>query len=81
MCCLKTLPALSLTIQDIYGIEAGMPAEEVVEGVDEVEGNDCVICLSLPRDTTVLPCRHMCLCQQCARELRAGNQKCPICRA
>jgi hypothetical protein len=27
----------------------------------------CVICLVNDRDTTVLPCRHMCMCQDCAQ--------------
>ncbi len=34
-------------LQEIYGIE------------DSDTGKECVICLSEPRDTTVLPCRHM----------------------
>lgn len=43
-------------LQEIYGIG------NAVEG-DDQNGNDsgkeCIICLSEPRDTTVLPCRHM----------------------
>ena len=43
-------------LQEIYGIGNS------VDGAD-FDGNDpgkeCVICLSEPRDTTVLPCRHM----------------------
>ena len=31
---------------------------------------ECVICMSEARDTTVLPCRHMCMCATCARMLR-----------
>lgn len=27
----------------------------------------CVICLVNRRDTTVLPCRHLCMCQDCAQ--------------
>lgn len=41
-------------LQEIYGIG---------NAVDDLSGNDsgkeCVVCLSEPRDTTVLPCRHM----------------------
>ena len=33
-----------------------------------------------PRDTTVLPCRHMCMCSECAKVLRVNSEKCPICR-
>lgn len=28
--------------------------------------SECVICLSEARTTVVLPCRHMCLCNDCA---------------
>lgn len=55
---------------------------ESVEGVDLDEGKECVICLSEPRNTTVMPCRHMCLCSDCAGILRyQQGSKCPICRS
>jgi E3 ubiquitin-protein ligase MGRN1 len=65
--------------QEIYGMEQGRPAE-TVDGVDDIEGSECVICMSEPRDTTALPCRHMCLCNSCADALKAQTNKCPICR-
>ena len=40
----------------------------------------CVICMTDPRDTTILPCRHMCMCSECAKVLRMQSNKCPICR-
>ena len=43
-------------------------------------GRDCIICMSEPRDTTVLPCRHMCMCSDCAKVLRFQTNKCPVCR-
>lgn len=49
-------------------------------GLDDPNGTDCVICLSDARDTTVLPCRHLCLCSRCAEVLRANSRRCPICR-
>lgn len=51
------------------------------DGMEDVEGTDCVICLSEARDTTVLPCRHMCMCHDCARAVQAQANKCPVCRA
>ncbi|XP_076882011.1 putative E3 ubiquitin-protein ligase LOG2 [Bidens hawaiensis] len=64
-------------LQEIYGIG------NAVDG-DDFDANDpgkeCVICLSEPRDTTVLPCRHMCLCSGCAKVLRFQANRCPICR-
>jgi hypothetical protein len=42
-------------LQEIYGI--GNSVDGDVDANDP--GKECVICLSEPRDTTVLPCRHM----------------------
>ncbi|KAG2525736.1 hypothetical protein BBO99_00001685 [Phytophthora kernoviae] len=48
--------------------------------IDIPEGAECIICLSEPRNTTILPCRHMCLCTECAEALRKSSSTCPICR-
>jgi len=68
---------LSYELQEIYGIENS-------QGGSSYDGNDsgkeCVICMSEPRDTTVLPCRHMCMCSECAKVLRFQTSRCPICR-
>lgn len=63
-------------LQEIYGI--GDSTDGDFDGNDP--GKDCVICLSEPRDTTVLPCRHMCMCSGCAKVLRLQTNRCPICR-
>ena len=46
----------------------------------EDNGGDCVVCMSDPRDTIILPCRHLCLCNTCAESLRYQANNCPICR-
>lgn len=66
-----TLPeGQAVHLHDVYGI-ARKDAE-------------CVICLTEPADTTLLPCRHMCICRQCGETLlqapTLGERKCPICR-
>ncbi|PQQ21082.1 putative E3 ubiquitin-protein ligase LOG2 [Prunus yedoensis var. nudiflora] len=63
-------------VSEIYGI--GNSVEGDLDGNDP--GKECVICLSEPRDTTVLPCRHMCMCSGCAKVLRFQTNRCPICR-
>ncbi|KAJ6969349.1 E3 ubiquitin-protein ligase LOG2 [Populus alba x Populus x berolinensis] len=63
-------------LQEIYGI-----GNSVEGDVDANEpSKECVICLSEPRDTTILPCRHMCMCSGCAKVLRLQTNRCPICR-
>lgn len=45
------------------------------------ESSECVICMTDRKNTTVLPCRHMCLCGACANIVRSQpTSKCPICR-
>ncbi|KAG9132583.1 hypothetical protein Leryth_022173 [Lithospermum erythrorhizon] len=61
-------------LREIYGISNS--AEEAITNQDK----ECVICMTDPKNTTVLPCRHMCLCSACAKELRLQSNKCPICR-
>ncbi|KAI3706651.1 hypothetical protein L6452_24535 [Arctium lappa] len=64
-------------LQEIYGIGNSIDGGDF-DGNDP--GKECVICLSEPRDTTVLPCRHMCMCSGCAKVLRFQTNRCPICR-
>ncbi|KAF9977079.1 hypothetical protein BGZ73_007051 [Actinomortierella ambigua] len=46
-----------------------------------LDAPECVICLSDVKDTLVLPCRHFCICSECADVLRRRTpQRCPICR-
>ncbi|GKC50189.1 probable E3 ubiquitin-protein ligase LUL4 [Tanacetum coccineum] len=62
-------------LREIYGISQ---SEEKFD--DAGSGEECVICLTEPKNTAVLPCRHMCLCSECAKALRDQTNKCPICR-
>ncbi|XP_043724412.1 probable E3 ubiquitin-protein ligase LUL3 isoform X2 [Telopea speciosissima] len=63
-------------LREIYGI-----GDSVEAGLgDNDEGKECVICMTEPKDTAVLPCRHLCMCRECANELKNQSNKCPICR-
>lgn len=69
------------TLQDVYGL--GDIGKQDAHDESAV-GEPCVICLTDPRNTAVLPCHHMCVCEDCARQLQVGaatrNDHCPICR-
>jgi len=49
--------------------------EEKKEVVKEVE-EECCICLDRPAATTLLPCRHKCVCATCSTKV----EQCPLCR-
>jgi hypothetical protein len=65
-------------------LQIGQSTYEMYEIYGKGEGQalqqECVICMCDPRDTTVLPCRHLCLCRSCANILRLQSNRCPICR-
>ncbi|KAG6976615.1 hypothetical protein JG688_00001195 [Phytophthora aleatoria] len=86
---------LTYELQEIYGIDGSVAAapktgrngdgqtDTTQTAQDEIEipeGAECIICLCEPRNTTILPCRHMCLCTECAEALRKSSSTCPICR-
>lgn len=44
------------------------------------EGRYCVICQERPKCVLVLPCRHVCMCDECSARLQLYSNICPICR-
>ncbi|KAL0272083.1 UNVERIFIED_CONTAM: hypothetical protein PYX00_005192 [Menopon gallinae] len=74
---------LCYLLQEIYGIENKNNENLKAMGDEEAEdnGSECVICMCDVRDTLILPCRHLCLCNSCADSLRYQANNCPICRA
>ena len=42
---------------------------------------DCVVCLSEPKTVVILPCKHLCVCQQCHKQLSITTKICPVCRS
>ena len=62
-------------------IGSGVYETSEVYGLEKLEGNsDCVICLSNKRNTMIMPCKHICLCNECADVLSKNKSDCPICR-
>ncbi|XP_075969142.1 mahogunin ring finger 1 isoform X2 [Anticarsia gemmatalis] len=73
---------LCYLLQEIYGIEnKNLDTKPSSDSETEDGGSECVICMCDVRDTLILPCRHLCLCNSCADSLRYQANNCPICRA
>lgn len=72
-------------LEDVYEMGVGNETAHDAgadDGSEEDSGGDiCAICLCNPKNTTLLPCRHMCCCEECAAQVRLTSNKCPICRA
>jgi len=59
----------AVDLEEVYGISGS---------------KECVICITEPPNTTLLPCRHMCVCDECAGFLMGqapAERKCPVCRS
>uniref|UniRef100_A0A8C3AV67 E3 ubiquitin-protein ligase n=1 Tax=Cyclopterus lumpus TaxID=8103 RepID=A0A8C3AV67_CYCLU len=82
LCSFSQVDGVSYLLQEIYGIENKYNSQESKVADDEISDNsaECVVCLSDVRDTLILPCRHLCLCNACADTLRYQANCCPICR-
>lgn len=40
----------------------------------------CVVCQERGRSVLILPCRHFCMCDECAVRIVYGDGMCPVCR-
>jgi hypothetical protein len=69
-------------LSQVVWLRAVIPVETIFGANDgegdasSADGGMCVVCYDGPKDTAVLPCKHLCACVDCAPALRA----CPICR-
>lgn len=69
--------SLGLTKRVVVSSRAAYVTKELYGEHDETTQEECVICLSDPKDTALLPCRHLCVCSSCFSRL----ELCPVCRA
>ena len=76
----------SYELFDLYGLrEQPQPTAPTTGHTPQAaaagqESADCVICLTNRRTHAIFPCRHVCLCADCAVMLREQTNRCPICR-
>lgn len=78
------IPALDVSfcvglLMDIVGVTILMQWVLVTE--DAAPPRECCVCLTRRREAVLVPCGHYCLCEYCALEWGASNERCPICRA
>ena len=76
--CLRPRQTLKWLVQQVNGKE--LETQEIY-GTESTSDLDCVICLTVPKNTAALPCRHLCMCNNCAKLHNMQSNTCPICRS
>jgi E3 ubiquitin-protein ligase MGRN1 len=67
-------------VEEIYGgSQAILNKANAAEKRQEID-KECVVCYTSKIDTVVMSCRHMVLCNDCAKQVKEKNKKCPLCR-
>lgn len=69
-------------MKSIYGLTNDEGAEEGHEAFAEDDNPEaeCLICLTVAKDTLIMPCAHLCVCEDCGKQLVKAKHTCPICR-
>ena len=61
------------TLEEAFGLNSNRTDAEESQ-------RECVICLTLDKNTLFKPCKHVATCFGCAQVIMASNRECPICR-
>ena len=72
----------SFEVAEVYGLPPPLTSDASPQEPPppSSESAECVICLTSRRTHAIFPCRHLCLCSECAGLLREQTNRCPICR-
>jgi len=56
-------------MKSIYGLTNDEGAEEGHEAFAEDDNPEaeCLICLTVAKDTLIMPCAHLCVCEDCGK--------------
>ena len=55
-------------------------ANNRIDSVEEEPELDCVVCEDKKPNCILYPCKHFCMCIECAKQVQREFNKCPICR-
>jgi len=66
-------------VEQVATMSLGRQASRQGPGVEQtLDTYMCVVCLEKPKSVVLLPCRHSCLCEECAEAQQW--ERCPLCR-
>ncbi|KAK2163673.1 hypothetical protein LSH36_75g04037 [Paralvinella palmiformis] len=80
----KPAPPMSPMVKKVVQQEVP-PATPINDHYDydescDNESNECKVCMNNAVDCVLYTCGHMCLCYECAQDIKNKHNLCPICR-
>jgi hypothetical protein len=69
--------------QQLRSIEPPPSGMSSVAIASAENGNACVVCLAAPKNSVVLPCKHLAMCAECTKavSISSSQPRCPVCRS
>jgi len=64
------------TVEKLTVEKEAARAETAATQKSSYNAQECVVCMDAPRTEVALPCKHFCVCAECAGRI---ERKCPIC--
>ena len=72
---IRTSEELPETIADKENQTLGNEKQKEVRSAHD-DDSKCVVCIDAKKCVAIMPCKHMCVCEECIELLKT----CPICR-
>jgi predicted nucleic acid-binding protein len=72
--------ALTAALATAPARQASVSTTALAQVSDDQSNAVCVVCMEHPKCIVLLPCRHMCLCENCGESAPAKLCQCPMCR-
>lgn len=79
--CSSALATVSSKIEEAKRLSIQRKEKELADSkISSAENSLCCICRDATKTILLLPCRHLCLCEDCSLTLRKHRGTCPVCR-
>lgn len=78
----QTMEDFKSSVEAILSVMEGRMVmfDDAVQNATRKNMKWCVVCFERENDYAFLPCRHKCVCRECAKQVSREFRQCPICR-
>lgn len=79
--CTSALAIVSSKVEEAKRLSLQRKEKDLADSkLSNAENSLCCICRDATKTILLLPCRHLCLCEDCSETLQQRRGTCPVCR-